>query len=102
MLLLLLRRSHHTPCAQCMSCTACSLQASIELEGVKGMWSLRESQAAAFDKYLVQSFSNGQFYFNMFLSRGGAPCVHTAATARKSGLDAVCSVLWLTASNSHV
>ncbi|KAG5189499.1 hypothetical protein JKP88DRAFT_353064 [Tribonema minus] len=31
-------------------------QASIELEGIKGMWSLREGHAAPFDKYLVQSF----------------------------------------------
>ena len=30
--------------------------ASIELPGVQGLWSLRESSSAAFDKFLVQSF----------------------------------------------
>jgi DNA damage-binding protein 1 len=32
-------------------------QASIELEGIKGMWSLREKSDSSFDKYLVQSFT---------------------------------------------
>ncbi|CAM9510925.1 unnamed protein product, partial [Chrysoparadoxa australica] len=31
-------------------------QASIELAGIKGMWSLRASSSSAHDKYLVQSF----------------------------------------------
>jgi DNA damage-binding protein 1 len=31
-------------------------QASVELPGIKGLWSLRESYEARFDRYLVQSF----------------------------------------------
>lgn len=31
-------------------------QASLDVPGIKGLWSLRTSEAAAFDKYLVQSF----------------------------------------------
>lgn len=31
-------------------------QASLEVGGIKGLWSLRTSEGAAFDKYLVQSF----------------------------------------------
>eukprot|EP00291_Cryptomonas_curvata_P008383 CAMPEP_0172198090 /NCGR_PEP_ID=MMETSP1050-20130122/27879_1 /TAXON_ID=233186 /ORGANISM="Cryptomonas curvata, Strain CCAP979/52" /LENGTH=486 /DNA_ID=CAMNT_0012874843 /DNA_START=773 /DNA_END=2230 /DNA_ORIENTATION=- len=31
-------------------------QASVELPGIKGLWSLRESYDARFDRYLVQSF----------------------------------------------
>lgn len=31
-------------------------QAAVELPGIKGLWSLRESFDAEFDKYLVQSF----------------------------------------------
>lgn len=31
-------------------------QASIELQGIKGVWSLRENENSPYDKYLVQSF----------------------------------------------
>jgi len=33
-----------------------NLQAAIDVEGVKGMWSLRTSETCMFDKYLVQTF----------------------------------------------
>ena len=31
-------------------------QASIDMDGIKGLWTLRPSTAASFDKYMVQSF----------------------------------------------
>ncbi len=34
----------------------CDWQASLDVSGIKGTWSLRPSERSAFDKYLVQSF----------------------------------------------
>lgn len=31
-------------------------QASMDISGIKGIWSLRQSLSSAFDSYLVQSF----------------------------------------------
>jgi hypothetical protein len=36
--------------------TLLPMQASIEMPGIKGLWSLRASGSSLFDKYLVQSY----------------------------------------------
>jgi hypothetical protein len=45
----------------CCTALCCGVQASIELQGIKGMWSLRPGSDAEFDKYLVQAFTSGTF-----------------------------------------
>ena len=44
------------PCVCVCGLSSLRCQAAIELPGIKGMWSLRATSDAPYDKFLVQSF----------------------------------------------
>ena len=59
--------------------------AEIELPGIQGLWSLRESSSAAFDKYLVQSFVSETRMLMVSPSGAGAMAEDGAAASAGGG-----------------